>query len=75
MRMQISAKCSDLCFTQVIDSEGNAIYENDGYVPSGLGIGGGDYVEFTVDLTTGQLIGFKPLTKEKIQEILENNRQ
>jgi hypothetical protein len=36
----ISAKCSDLCAVQIGDKS------KEGYVPSDMGIGGGDYVEF-----------------------------
>jgi hypothetical protein len=35
--------------------------DNDGYVPDDLGIGGGDYVEFDMCLTCGQVQGKFPL--------------
>jgi hypothetical protein len=30
-------------------------YSTDGYVPSGLGIGGGDYIDFKLCLNCGQI--------------------
>lgn len=55
---KISAKCSDLCF-----SEYNG-QEKDGYVPDGFGIGGGDYVKFKHCLNCGQIQDIFP--KEEV---------
>lgn len=41
--------------------------DHDGYVPDGLGIGDGDYIEFTVCLDCGQIQGWKPVTDEAIK--------
>lgn len=71
MIIQVSAKCSDCCFVVATDDSGNPFAEEQGYVPDGIGIGGGDYVEFSVDTTTGKIIGFPTdLTKEDIQKAL-----
>jgi len=59
-KLTISAKCSDLCFCSFTNKAGYT-YESDGYVPSDLGIGDGDYVEMTIDTDTGQIQGWKPL--------------
>ena len=56
MIISITAKCSDM-FT--LDSQGIS-YE--GYVPNDLGIGGGDYISFDLDLSTGKIVGWKPKT-------------
>lgn len=61
MIVSITAKCSDM-FT--LDSQGIS-YE--GYVPSELGIGGGDYIDFNLDLTTGQIVGWKSKTIEDLR--------
>jgi hypothetical protein len=45
----ISAKCSDLFFIKVNNDE-----KHD-YVPYNLGIGGGDYVQFTYCLQCGKI--------------------
>ncbi len=38
--------------------------EKEGYVPSGLNIGSGDYVEFELCLECGQVQGKWPVTQE-----------
>jgi hypothetical protein len=40
----------------------NTSYEGD--VPSNLGIGSGDYIDFDLDLETGQIVGWTPKTVE-----------
>lgn len=52
--MSLTAKCSDLCSVQINGAEDR------GYVPGGLGIGGGDYVEFSLCLECGQIQGEFP---------------
>jgi hypothetical protein len=41
--------------------------EHDGYVPEDLGIGGGDYVQFSYCLDCGQIQGTFPLPLTKIE--------
>jgi hypothetical protein len=53
------AKCSDLCFVGFMDKE----YW--GYVPSGIGIGGGDYIELNICIKCGQVQGKFPITQKK----------
>jgi len=43
-----------------------------GYVPRGLGIGGGDYIELSICIACGKVENFQPLTDEEIREILED---
>jgi hypothetical protein len=50
-----SAKASDLQHVAIGD------YEHDGYMPAGLGIGEGDYVEFEWCLECGQIQGEFPV--------------
>jgi len=61
--MAVNAKCSDLCNIQPPHDEGD--YTN-GYVPDGLNIGGGDYVEFEVCLDCGTIQGVWPITPEAV---------
>ena len=63
MKLYISAKCSDLFFGEITNDEDKVIKEYDGYVPEELGIGGGNYVEFEVDLKTGQILNWVPVTE------------
>ena len=67
MILEISAKCDDRCFLTCYDvNSGLLSYEKDGYVPSNLGIGGGDYIKLSIDTDTGWIVDFIPLTLEEI---------
>jgi hypothetical protein len=61
--LTITAKCSDT-FSAQLDEPGKPSREHDGYVPEGLGIGGGDYVEMTIDLKTGKIQNWVPPAEE-----------
>ena len=69
--LRISAKCSDLCWTEYTDKNGNKT-ESDSYVPSNIGIGGqisgegGDYVDIEIDMKTGQIQNWKPISDAKV---------
>ena len=64
--LTISAKCSDLCYTKYTDKNGNET-ESDGYVPTGLGIDEyGDYVVLDIDMETGQIQNWKPITDKQV---------
>lgn len=58
---EVSAKCSDLCVVSV------AGFESDGYVPTDMGIGGGDYVEFDYCMDCGQMMGEFPLPASRLE--------
>jgi hypothetical protein len=53
--VSVCAKCCDSFFAQT------DIDEYDGYVPSHLGIGSGDYVKFSYCLNCGKICGDFPL--------------
>lgn len=59
--LSVSAKCSDLSIVRFPSGK-----ESNGYVPEGIGIGGGDYIEFDVDVETGQIIGWNQDIKDRI---------
>lgn len=61
----VSAKCSDLC---TVTFDGNSL---DGYVPSDLGIGGGDYVEFDLCLSCGKIQDSFPKEPSSFEETEE----
>ena len=54
--IDLNAKCNDLCFIN-IDNK----YEHEGYVPSGLNIGSGDYIKFKYCIDCGKIQGNWPL--------------
>jgi hypothetical protein len=60
----INAKCSDLCYIRIGQSE------HDGYVPDDMGIGGGDYINFDLCLECGKIQGKFPVITE-----LENQEE
>lgn len=64
----IAGKCSDLCDIQLINENDKLVESYDGYVPSNIGIGGGDYLEFQVDNATGKIIDWVPITSLKGNE-------
>lgn len=57
----LMAKTRDACNVQVQDADGDNLLHIDGdYVPYGFGIGGGDYLELTIDVETGKVVGWNP---------------
>jgi hypothetical protein len=68
--IKISAKCSDLMFATLHDENGKQIgSKHDGYVPDWLGVDGyGDYVNLTIDITTGEILNWKRPTNFDLNE-------
>lgn len=70
--LKISAKCSDLCCTEYTDSKGK-VTNSDGYVPLGIGIDEyGDYVVLDIDMTTGHILNWKPVTDKQVKDAQKN---
>ena len=67
-KLSISAKCSDLFQCTFTDENDKVLAESGeySYVPEGIGIGGGDYVDLVIDTETGRIIDWKPLSDAKI---------
>ena len=63
--LEIGGKCSDLCWACYQD------VEHEGYVPSGLNIGGGDYLEVEICLACGKVQGKFPISDSKAYKALE----
>ena len=67
--LKISAKCSDLCFTEFTDSKGKKT-ESNGHVPQHIGIDEdgdcGDYVSMEIDMKTGQILNWKPISDAQV---------
>ena len=71
--VHICAKCSDLCFSQVLDEGGAVIAEHDGYVPDFMpGEHYGDYVELDIDIKTGKILNWNP--GNDIQTFINENQ-
>ena len=63
----ITAKCSDCCNIHFMK------VDNDGYVPGDMGIGGGDYVEFSWCLDCGQIQGKFPMRNTDFEEAISDD--
>jgi hypothetical protein len=63
----VDAKCDDR-FSLSIEGDAYSLVEVE-YVPEGLNIGGGDYIDFDYCLDCGQIQGSFPITEETIEEI------
>lgn len=64
----ISAKCSDLCYTQLVNKDGIILAQKDGYVPKFMPENGGDYVVLDIDLETGIILNWKRPSKQSIEQ-------
>lgn len=71
--ISFSGKCSDL-FSAVLKKDGKVIGEYEGYVPDFLSRDS-DYVEMTVDLDTGKIIGWKKPTAKQLKIFLETDAE
>jgi len=66
---RVSGKTSDLCY---FETEGK---EKNGYVPSGVGIGGGDYIDFSYCLDCGMIQSSEfPVSEESVELLFEGER-
>lgn len=72
-KLSICAKTSDCCQFVLQLDEQKVEYEQNGYVPKDLGIGGGDYIELDIDLETGQILNWKKPTEEAITRFIEKS--
>lgn len=65
MVVKINAKCSDLCFTSVIDDQGNEIVQHDGYVPDFMPDEHyNDYIILEIDVKTGKILNWTAKPKD-----------
>jgi hypothetical protein len=68
-RIYISAKCSDLCYAELIGPQSEVVAEHDGYVPALMPEEHfGDYVELQIDLETGKIMNWKKPSRKVIEE-------
>jgi hypothetical protein len=69
VKIYIGCKHSDMFNMTVVDDEGNELLEHNGYGVGLFGVfnEGDDYINLTIDNDTGKIIGWKPMTKEEIE--------
>lgn len=71
VRIEIQAKCSDMCRATLIAADGIDIKDHDGYVPDFMpGDHFGDYIILNIDLATGQILNWTPPTAEQLEEFV-----
>ena len=70
MKLTFSAKCSDKFYGTLYDNDEKYLGEYSGYSPHFLG--GSDYVRMTVDLQTGQIEDWTPLSDENLEEFMNH---
>jgi len=59
---EVDGKTSDMCFVSMGEKE------HDGYVPSGMNIGEGDYIRFSYCLNCGQIQGDFPVSPCSLED-------
>lgn len=66
--VSISAKCSDLCSTQLKDAAGKTLVDHSGYVPDFMpGEHYGDYVILDIDVATGVIKNWKKPSQKTME--------
>ena len=73
--MRILARCSGSLCMELTDTDtdknNRPQYEYYGYVPFNIGIGGNDEVDLKIDIDTGQILNWSPLTIEEAKQRAE----
>jgi hypothetical protein len=72
--LSIQAKCSDMCHISFSDKNTGIDIEHQGYVPKGIGIGGGDMIRLQIDTVTGKVLSAGLMTDADIIEAIENEK-
>ena len=66
--ISMCAKCSDMCSLQLTDENGRT-FVHDGYVPDFFPEDHcGDYIEFKIDVDTGQILNWKKTDQNGIKK-------
>lgn len=68
--------CNNVDVTTVAGDSYELTRSSHGYVPLGLCIGGGDDVEFRIDIETGTIVGWDAeKVKARIQELISGDQE
>lgn len=71
--IKVTAKVSDMFSLTAHDENGSFVGEYQGYVPKEIFGYGGDYIELTIDLETGKIVGWKQPDQEDVMSILKTH--
>jgi hypothetical protein len=66
-----------MCQARLCDTEGNLLKDHDRYVPSLLPSirNSGDYLSFSVDRETGQILNWKKPSSEDVQSFIPDEEE
>lgn len=67
--IRINAKHDDRYAARIINDDGSDVV-HEGYGLRMDGIGGGDYLKFTIENATGKIVGWTPLTEETLDDLI-----
>lgn len=73
--IKISGKVSDMFSFTAHDEKGAFVGEYQGYVPEEIFGYGGDYIELTIDLETGKIVGWNKPDEEEVERLLLRNEE
>lgn len=71
--VKITGKVSDMFSLTAHNENGDFLGEYQGYVPKEIFGYGGDYIELTIDLGTGKIVGWKQPDQEDVMSILKTH--
>lgn len=70
--LKLCGKTSDSCAINFLDENGNSVGERDGYVPDYFPEEHyGDYIEFDIDVKTGQILNWKTPTQKQLKDSID----
>lgn len=72
-QINIFLKIRDEFFCELLDENGNKVFEYEGYVPSIVPGEFGDYLDLKIDIDTGQILNWYKLKPNEVQEFMEKN--
>jgi len=72
--LRIAGKCSDF-FDCEYTVDGKTILKHEGYAPEFEGLCGGDYIDFEVDLDTGQIVNWKPILEKEVIRVFKDESE
>lgn len=71
--VKITGKVSDMFSLTAHNENGDFLGEYQGYVPKEIFGYGGDYIELTIDLGAGKIVGWKQPDQEDVMSILKTH--
>lgn len=73
--IKMTGKVSDMFSFTAHDEKGAFVGEYEGYVPKEIFGYGGDYIELTIELATGKIIGWKEPDNEEVENLLKKDSE